>query len=80
MQEAGVAVDTALADTVAAAPVRAPPRAHLSAIPSAAAQQKTVQLGTLEPPTLALLRHWLKPAVVAATFLFLQAQGEISSS
>jgi putative colanic acid biosysnthesis UDP-glucose lipid carrier transferase len=70
MQEAGVAVDTALADSVAASAVRVPSRAHLSAIPSAAVQQKTVQLGTLEPPTLALLRHWSKPAVVAATFLF----------
>jgi putative colanic acid biosynthesis UDP-glucose lipid carrier transferase len=70
MQEAGVAVDTALANSVAASPVRVPPRANLSPIPSAALQQKTVQLGTLEPPTLALLRHWSKPVVVAASFVF----------
>jgi putative colanic acid biosysnthesis UDP-glucose lipid carrier transferase len=44
-------------------------RASLSAISSASTHQKTVQLGTVEPPVLALLKHWSKPAVVVAALL-----------
>ena len=40
-------------------------RASLSALGSAPVHQQIVQLGTLEAPILALLKHWLKPVVVA---------------
>src|ERR1019366_2606497 len=48
---------------------RVPSRASVSAISSASAHQKTVKLGTVEPPVLALLKHWSKPAVVALALL-----------
>ncbi|HEX2790823.1 MAG TPA: undecaprenyl-phosphate glucose phosphotransferase [Steroidobacteraceae bacterium] len=41
----------------------------ISALSGAAVDQKTVRLGTLEPPLLALLKHWSKPAVVAGALL-----------
>src|ERR1039458_5242387 len=48
---------------------RVPSRASVSAISSASAHQKTVKLGTVEPPVLALLKHWSKPAVVVVALL-----------
>jgi putative colanic acid biosynthesis UDP-glucose lipid carrier transferase len=44
-------------------------RASISALSDASVHQKTVQLGTVEPPFLALLKHWSKPAVVAVSLL-----------
>jgi putative colanic acid biosysnthesis UDP-glucose lipid carrier transferase len=38
----------------------------VSALSSSSVGQKTVTLGTLEPPFHTLLKHWSKPAVVAA--------------
>ena len=69
MQEAGATVDGALASTLAASRETVHSRANLSALPNASAQQKVVQLGTLEAPSLALLRYWSKPAVVALALL-----------
>jgi putative colanic acid biosynthesis UDP-glucose lipid carrier transferase len=40
-----------------------------SALSGGTVRQRAVPLGTLEPPLLALLKHWSKPAVVAATLL-----------
>jgi putative colanic acid biosynthesis UDP-glucose lipid carrier transferase len=47
------------------AQVRRESRAHISALASAPAHQQIVELGTVELPILALLKHWFKPAVVA---------------
>jgi putative colanic acid biosysnthesis UDP-glucose lipid carrier transferase len=69
VQEAGATVDGALASTLAASRENVRSRANLSALPNAPAQQKVVQLGTLEAPSLALLRYWSKPAVVALALL-----------
>ena len=69
MQEAGATVDGALASTLAASRENVHSRANLSALPNAPAQQKVVQLGTLEAPSLALLRYWSKPAVVVLALL-----------
>jgi putative colanic acid biosynthesis UDP-glucose lipid carrier transferase len=51
--------------TAEIAHARLEPRARVSALASAPAHQKIVQLGTIEPAIAALLKHWLKPAVVA---------------
>jgi putative colanic acid biosynthesis UDP-glucose lipid carrier transferase len=50
-------------------PVLIQSRASISALSSASVHQKTVQLGTVETPVLALLKHWSKPAVVVVTLL-----------
>ncbi len=56
---------------------RIPPRPGLTALPSAPIQQKTVQLGTVEAPFPALLRHWSKPlGVVAALLLAMALTGQ----
>jgi putative colanic acid biosysnthesis UDP-glucose lipid carrier transferase len=41
----------------------------VSAISSASVGQKTVTLGTIDPPLHALLKHWSKPAVVALALI-----------
>jgi putative colanic acid biosynthesis UDP-glucose lipid carrier transferase len=51
--------------TAEIAHARLEPRARVSALASAPAHQQIVQLGTIEPAIPALLKHWLKPAVVA---------------
>jgi len=43
--------------------------ANVSAFSSASVRQKTVQLGTVEPPVLALLKHWSKPLVLVLALL-----------
>ena len=44
--------------------LRVQSRPSVSAISGASVHQKTVQLGTEEPPVLALLKHWSKPVVI----------------
>src|SRR5579871_3500024 len=44
-------------------------RASVSALPNASVHQKTVQLGTVDPPVLALLKHWSKAVVVIIALL-----------
>ena len=44
-------------------------RARLSALTTASFHQQRVHLGTIERPMLALLKHWLKPSVVAIALL-----------
>ena len=64
MRQARLSDDGPLAAGVEVPPVRIQSRANISALSSASVHQKTVQLGTVEPPVLALLKHWSKPAVV----------------
>jgi len=45
------------------------PRASVSAFSNTPVHQKSVQLGTIEPPLRALIKHWSKPAAVALTFI-----------
>ena len=67
MQQARLSEDATLASSVEV------PLLHLqsrvSALSSAALHQKTVQLGTVEPPILALLKHWSKPLVLVIALL-----------
>ena len=44
-------------------------RASVSALSNASVQQKTVQLGTVESPVLALWKHWSKPIAVVIALL-----------
>jgi len=50
--------------------VRLAPRASVSALASHPTAQKTVQLGTIDPPLHALFKHWSKPAACALALLF----------
>jgi putative colanic acid biosynthesis UDP-glucose lipid carrier transferase len=59
--------DRPLGSAVEAVPIWIPSGARETAISSAPIQQKTVRLGDVDPPHLALLRNWLKPTIVAAT-------------
>jgi Undecaprenyl-phosphate glucose phosphotransferase len=49
--------------------LRLQPRASVSALSTASVHQKTVQLGTVDSPVLALLKHWSKPLVVVVALL-----------
>ena len=69
MPKVRVKADDRLRSAVEAPHNRAPARANVSALSSAPLSQKIVQLGTLEPPFLALLKYWSKPAVVALALL-----------
>ena len=69
MQQTRLSDDGPLAAGVEVPPLRIHSRAHISALASASVHQKIVQLGTVEPPVLALLKHWSKPAVVVALFI-----------
>jgi putative colanic acid biosynthesis UDP-glucose lipid carrier transferase len=57
-----------LADGIEVPVVKIRSSAGVSAL-SDASVQRTVQLGTVEPPFLALLKYWAKPAVVAIALL-----------
>jgi putative colanic acid biosynthesis UDP-glucose lipid carrier transferase len=65
VQQARLIADGPLADADEAPPTPIQLSTHVSALSSAPVHQKTVPLGTVEPPTLALLKHWFKPAIVA---------------
>jgi len=69
VHQAGVTVDRALAPSVKAPGVRVQPLGNVSAFSSGLPQQQAVQLGTLEAPSLTLLKYWSKPAVVAVALL-----------
>lgn len=69
MQQAGMIDDGPVADAIEERPGRIRPFSKISAFTSVTVHQKTVRLGTLEPPLLALLKHWSKPAVVVAALL-----------
>jgi putative colanic acid biosynthesis UDP-glucose lipid carrier transferase len=69
VQQAGLIDDGPVADAIEEPPGRIRPFSNLSALTTATVHQKTVRLGTLEPPLLALLKHWSKPAVVAGALL-----------
>jgi putative colanic acid biosynthesis UDP-glucose lipid carrier transferase len=58
-------VDSSLPSNADLMPRRLDPRVHAAALATSPAQQQTVQVGAMDPPLLALLRYWLKPAVVA---------------
>ena len=66
MQEAIVIVGAPAPDVVEEPPGRLRAFNNISAFPGTTVRQKAVRLGTLEPPFLALLKHWSKPAVVAS--------------
>ena len=65
MQQASVIVDVPAPEVVEGPPGQTRAFNNISAFPGTTVRQKAVQLGTLEPPLLALLKHWSKPAVVA---------------
>jgi putative colanic acid biosynthesis UDP-glucose lipid carrier transferase len=65
VQQASVVVDTPATDVVEPPPSQIRAFNNISAFSSTTVRQKAVRLGTLEPPLLALLKHWSKPAVVA---------------
>lgn len=61
--QARVILETPLTDRVKALSAE-PVIEDLSAISMAALQQKTVSLGSIDPPLHALSKHWFKPALV----------------
>src|ERR1039457_2868136 len=67
MQQARLSENGTLASSVEAPPLGL--QSRVSALSSAALHQKTVQLGTVEPPVLALLKHWSKPLVLVIALL-----------
>jgi len=69
VQHARLSDDGPLADGVEAPLFRIQSPSSVSALSSASVHQKTVQLGNVDPPFLALLKHWSKPAVVVAALL-----------
>ena len=62
-------VEAPLEAPAPAMPFLVPVSTNVTALPSAPLHQKTVRLGTVETPLLALLKYWSKPAVVATTLL-----------
>jgi putative colanic acid biosysnthesis UDP-glucose lipid carrier transferase len=69
VQQARVILDDLTAEAVETPRIRVPAFNNNSAFSSATVGEKAVLLGTVEPPTLALLKHWFKPAIVAASLL-----------
>jgi len=67
VQQARLSENGALDSSVEVAPPNL--QLRVSALSSAALHQKTVQLGTVEPPVLALLKHWSKPLVLVIALL-----------
>jgi putative colanic acid biosynthesis UDP-glucose lipid carrier transferase len=67
VQQARLSENGTLASSVEAPPLGL--QSRVSALSSAALHQKTVQLGTVEPPVLALLKHWSKPLVLVIALL-----------
>jgi putative colanic acid biosynthesis UDP-glucose lipid carrier transferase len=63
--QARVRVDSASGEAREVPTARLLPRASVSAFASTPVGQKSVQLGTIEPPFQALFKHWSKPAAVA---------------
>jgi len=63
VQQTRLSDDGPLADGIEIPLVKIRSGAGVSAL-SDASVQRTVQLGTVDPPFLALLKHWAKPAVV----------------
>ena len=72
MQQNRLSDDGPLADSIELPVVKIRSTARVSAL-SDTSVQKTVQLGTVDPPFLALLKHWAKPAVVVMS-LFIAIQ------
>jgi len=69
VQQARLSEDESLAASVEVPPLRIEPRARISALSSAPVHQTTVQLGTVDPPVLAILKRWCKPLIVVAALL-----------
>jgi putative colanic acid biosynthesis UDP-glucose lipid carrier transferase len=69
VQQASVIVDDPVVDVADKSPDRGRASNDVSALADATVRQKTIEFGTLEPPLLALLKHWSKPAVVTLTLL-----------
>ncbi len=69
MQQARLSNDGQSGRGVEVPPPKVQPRASVSALPSASIQQKSVQLGTVEAPELALWKHWSKPTSVIVSLL-----------
>ncbi len=69
MQQAQRRSDGRLGEGADVLPSTIQTRPSFSALASASVDQKTMQLGTLESPTLALLRHWSKPFGVVFALL-----------
>src|ERR1017187_483331 len=67
MQQARLSENGALDSSVKVAPLSL--QSPVSALTSAELHQKTVRLGTVEPPVLALLKHWSKPLVLVIALL-----------
>jgi len=70
VQQAHLRDDSRLGAGAEVLPSRIQTRPSFSALASATVDQKTVQLGSLESPSLALLKHWSRPiGVLVALFL-----------
>jgi putative colanic acid biosynthesis UDP-glucose lipid carrier transferase len=69
VQQASVILDDPVIAPIGNPPASVRALHKISALASATVHQKAVRLGTLEPPLLALLKHWSKPAVVVGTLL-----------
>ena len=66
MQHPHMSVEKLPINAIQAPPDKIPSFDNVSALSNVAVHQKTVRLGTLDSPFLALLKHWSKPAVVTA--------------
>jgi putative colanic acid biosynthesis UDP-glucose lipid carrier transferase len=66
---AHVRVNRSSAETYEAPAARLLPRAIVSAFASTPVHQKSVRLGTIEPPLQALFKYWSKPAAVAVALI-----------
>jgi putative colanic acid biosysnthesis UDP-glucose lipid carrier transferase len=69
VQQASVIVGAPVADVAEQPTGQVRAFNNISALPDTPVGQKAVPLGTLEPPILALLKHWSKPAVVASALV-----------
>ena len=69
MRQVPMSNDGPLSRVIEAPPLWIQSIARASAITSAPLHQKTVRLGSVDSPYMALLVHWLNPTVVAVTLL-----------
>jgi putative colanic acid biosysnthesis UDP-glucose lipid carrier transferase len=69
VQPGRLSEDGTLLPGVDLTPLRIQSRSGVSALSSASVRRKTVQLGSLDPPALAVLRHWSKPLMLVVALV-----------
>jgi FlaA1/EpsC-like NDP-sugar epimerase len=69
VQQARLSEDGTLLPGVELSPLRIQSNSSVSALSSASVRRKTVQLGSLDPPVLAVLRHWSKPLMLVVALV-----------